>query len=276
MRSETRLVAANDNVPHTNVPTNLRTENSRITAERIATKYLADNDSTPPKGRDPVYRGGRPAFNWAAKQDEYGAACLWLVARQRLPDSVVAANDNEPSSGGLDTRRNGTARGKSKVKTNLGKHLDLPAVTPRLGDGEREPVEPRGWTRNDILPQFVVGELPDTFRSFGACADVVAEGASFIGAETGLGSPRPGKSKGSPLRAEDPTFDEPPADIDYVVELLMARENLSGIGAAFGATGRYQDRKGAAMLAKAMEWAKAQVAESNFSADVTNRVASFR
>jgi hypothetical protein len=254
-------------------PTNLRTESSRQAAERLATKYLADNDNAPPKGRAAVYRGGRPAFNWAAKQDEYGAACLWLVARQRLPDSVVAANDNEPKPRGLDTRKNGVARGKSKAKTNLGKHLDLPAVVPRLGDGERQPVEPAGWTRHDIKPQNDVQDLSDDFGSFGACADVVATGASFIGAETGLGTPRPGKSRGSPLRAEDPTFEEPPADIDYVIELLMARTNVAGVGAAFGATGRYQDKKGAVMLAKAMEWAKAQIAESNFRANVTNRLA---
>ncbi|MBB2832401.1 UNVERIFIED_ORG: hypothetical protein GGD51_002530 [Rhizobium esperanzae] len=263
MTSRTRLAAANDNasVP---LPKNLRTGSSRSEAARLADEFLAANDNTPPKGRAPVYRGGRPAFNWAAKHDQYGAACLWLIARQRLPDSVVAANDNEPMEGGLDTRRNGTARGRQKVKASLGKHLDLPAVTPRLGDGEREPVEPCGWTRHDILPQFVVGELPDTFRSFGACADVVAEGASFIGAETGLGTPRPGKSRGSPLKADDPSFDEPPPDVDYVIELLMSREDVSGIGEAFGARGRYQDKKGAAMLTKAMEWAKAQLAESDF------------
>jgi hypothetical protein len=152
----------------------------------------------------------------------------------------------------------------------------LPAAVPALGDAEPQPVTPCGWTRHDIKPQLVVEELPDTFRSFGACADAVAPGADFIGAESGLGTPRPGKSKGSPLRSEEPTFDEPPPDIDYVIELLMSRENVSFIGKAFGARGRYQDRKGAAMLAKAMAWAKAQVAESVFRIDVTNRVASFR
>lgn len=252
------------------IPSNLRTETSRQAAERAANKYLADNDNTPLKGRAPVYRGTRPAFNWAAKADQYGAACLWLIARQRLPDSVIAANDNEPSKGGLDTRKNGVARGKSKAKTNLGKHLGLPAVLPRLGDGDQLPIEPAGHTRHDIRPQNEVRELSDDFRSFGACGDAVAEGASFIGAESGLGTPRPGKSKGSPLCAEDLTFSEPPSDIDYVIELLMARENVSSIGAAFGASGRYQDKKGAAMLAKAMEWAKAQVADSTLGADVTN------
>lgn len=95
----TRPVAASYSMP-----SNLRTQSSRNAAEREATKFLAANDNTPPKGREPVYRGGRPAFNWAAKEDRYGAACLWLIARQRLPDSVVAANDNEPSRGGLDTQ----------------------------------------------------------------------------------------------------------------------------------------------------------------------------
>ena len=144
-------------------------------------------------------------------------------------------------------------------------------MLPRLGDAEPQPVQPCGYTRHDLLPQNVVDGLSDDFISFGACADAVGEGACFIGAESGLGTPRPGKSKGSPLRAEDPDFGEPPADIDYVIELLMAREDVSGIGEAFGARGRYQDKKGAAMLGKAMEWAKAQV-KANYSHDpVTNR-----
>ncbi|MBB4571736.1 hypothetical protein [Rhizobium leucaenae] len=255
------------------VPTNLRTASSRDTAERYATKLLAANDNTPPKGRAPVYRGGRPAFNWAAKHDEYGAACLWLIARKRLPDPVVAANDNEPQQGGLETRKNGVARGKSKFKVALGEHLSIPGIIPRLGDAEPQPVTASGYSRQDVRPQNDVEELSDNFLSFGACADAVAPGTDFIGAESGLGTPRPGKSKGSPLKAEEPDFDEPPPDVDYVIELLMARENVAGVGAAFGARGRYADKKGAAMLAKAMAWAKAQVATSNYRANVTNHVA---
>lgn len=254
------------------LPSNLRTESSRTTTERLATSLIAANDNKAPKGRAPVHRGGRPAFNWAAKQDKYGAACLWLIARQRLPDPVLAANDNEPLQGGLDTRRNGTARGKQKRRTNLGAHLDLPPVLPRLGDGEPRPVQPCGYTRQDVLPQFVIGDLPDSFRSFGACADAVAEGAFFIGAESGLGTPRPGKSKGSPLKAEEPDFGEPPPDVDYVIELVMAGDHVAKIGEAFGATGRYQDKKGAALLRTAMQWAKARVAESNLRTVVTNQV----
>ncbi|TBA63935.1 hypothetical protein [Rhizobium ruizarguesonis] len=276
MKSATRPVAANDNVSPVTLPNNLRTASSRSEAERLATELIAANDNAPPNGREPVFRGGRPAFNWAAKNDKLGAACLWLIARQRLPDSVVAANDNEPSQGGLDTRRNGSARGRQKVKASLGKHLDLPGALPRLGDAPPQPVAACGYTRLDILPQNDIDELSDDFLSFGSCSDVVAPGAGFIGAESGLGTPRPGKSRGSPVKAENPTFGEPPPDIDYVIELLMARENVAGVGAAFGATGRYQDKKGAAMLAKAMAWAKAQVAESVFRIDVTNRVASFR
>ncbi|MDL2409971.1 hypothetical protein PY650_31015 [Rhizobium calliandrae] len=257
-----------------NLPTNLRTASSRNAAERLATKFLAANDNTPPKDRSPVYRGGRPAFNWAAKQDKYGAACLWLIARQRLPDSVVAANDNERSQGGLDTRRNGTARGKQRAKSNLGAHLNLPAVLPRLGDAEPQTARTGNrHTRYELRPQNDVDELSDDFRSFGVCADALAPGAGFIGAESGLGTPKPGKSKGSPLKAEDPSFDQPPPDVDYVIELLMARENVSGIGEAFGARGRYQDRKGAAMLTRAMAWAKEQVAVSSYHANVANRVA---
>lgn len=198
---------------------------------------------------------------------------MWLIARQRLPEAMVAANDNEPLSvGGLDTRRNG-ARGKSKLRISLGEHMALPAVLPRLGDGDPQPAQPCGYTRMDVLPQNEVVELSDNFRSYGACGEVVAPGAIFIGAESGLGTPRPGKSRGSPLRAEEPDFGEPPRDVDYVIELLMARENVAGIGKAFGATGRYQDRKGAAMLSKAMAWARAQVANSNFRQGVTNSVA---
>ena len=58
------------------------------------------------------------------------------------------------------------------------------------------------------------------------------------------------------------------------ISLLLAREDISGIGEAFGAMGRYQDKKGATMLAKAMAWAKERIAESNFRPSVTNRVAS--
>lgn len=254
-----------------NLPSNLRTEADRRAVEREANKLLAANDNSPLKGREPVYRGGRPSFNWCAKQDQFGAAALWLVARQRLP--LEAANDNEPQPGGLDVRRNGAARGKSKFKIALGEHLSIPGVLPRLGDPEPQPVEPRGFTRQDIIMQNDIEELSDNFRSFGACADAVAAGAIFIGAASGLGTPRPGKSKGSPLKAEEPDFGEPPADVEYVLELVAARENVAGIGKAFGAQGRYADRKGAEMLRKAMDWAKAQVAESNFHANVTNRVA---
>ncbi|HEY0125302.1 MAG TPA: hypothetical protein VGC14_26765 [Rhizobium sp.] len=257
-----------------NTPQNLRTATARNAAERLATRLIAANDNTRPKGRAPVHRGGRPAFNWAAKQDQYGAACLWLIARQRLPDSAVAANDNEPIQGGLDTRRNGAARGKTKAKTNLGEHLSIPCVLPRLGDAEPQPLEPCGWTRQEVRTQNAVNELSDDFRSFGACADAVGEGAIFLGAESGLGTPRPGKSRGSPLRADELSFGEPPADVDYVIELLLAGENVSGVGKAFGASGRYQDKRGAMMLRKAVEWAKAQVADSNFRPNVTNRVAS--
>lgn len=252
------------------LPTSLRTETARNAAERLATKLIAANDNQPAKGRAPVYRGGRPAFNWAAKKDQYGAACMWLIARQRLPASVVAANDNEPQEGGLDTRRNGTARGRNKPKTNLGVHLTLPAVIPPLGSAASQPVTPYGYTRMDILPQNEVEDLSEDFRSFGSCGDAVVEGAFFIGAESGLGSPRPGKSKGSPLRVDDPSFDVPPSEIDYVIELLLAGETVSGIGKAFGAKGRYRDKKGAALLGAAMEWAKSQIEETNFRPRVTN------
>ncbi len=42
------------------LPTSLRTETARYSAERLATKLIAANENQPPKGRTPVYRGGRP------------------------------------------------------------------------------------------------------------------------------------------------------------------------------------------------------------------------
>jgi hypothetical protein len=191
MTSRTRPVAANDNVLPVTLPNNLRTALCRSEAVRLATKLIAANDNAPLKGREPVFRGGRPAFNWAAKNDKLGAACLWLIARQRLPESVVAANDNEPSQGGLDAGKNGSARGRQKVKASLGKHLDLPAVLPRLGDAQPQPVATCGYTRLDISPQNDMDELSDDFLSFGSCSDGVASlGIDFIGAESGLGTPR--------------------------------------------------------------------------------------
>lgn len=256
-----------------NLPTSLATPDARLKLSRAATELIAANDNTPPPVKAAVFRGGRPAFNWAAKKDQHGAAALWLIARQRLAhEGIEAANDNEPI-GGLDTRRNGVARGKTKAKTNLGKHLALPAVIPPLGSAETRPVKPTGHCRVDLRPQNTVTELSDNFLSFGSCADAVARGAIFLGAESGLGTPRPGKSKGSPLKADEPDFGDPPPDVDYVIELVLARANVADIGAAFGATGRYQDRKGAAMLAKAMAWAKERAAENGFNEHVTNRVA---
>lgn len=263
------------------LPTHLRTASARLDAERLATRLIADNDNTPPTGREPFYRGGRPAFNWAAKSDRYGAACLWLIARQRLPPDMIVANDNEPKTGGLDVRRNGQARGKTTPKTTLGEHLDIPAVLPRLGDAPPRGWTPAGHTRIDLKHQdmAIAGNrqfrvdraLSAAFRSYGACADAVAPGAIFLGAESGLGTPRPGKSRGSPLRAEEPDFGEPPEDVDYVLELMLAREDLAGIGRAFGARGRYADKKGKALLFRAMTWAMAKVAETNFRRNVTNR-----
>lgn len=254
------------------LPTNLRTEAARHRLEAAATRLIADNDNTPPKGRAQVYRGTRPAFNWAAKQDRYGAACLWMLARQRLPYAEVPANDNRPQ-GGLDVRRNGVARGPSKTKPNLGAHLSLPAIIAPLGSAERQPVAPAGHCRVDLKDQdlavyekgqFVLDRnLSADFRSFASCADALPGlGCDFIGAESGLGTPRPGKSRGSPLKADEPDFPEPPPELDYVIELILARENVAGIGKAFGSSGRYCDKKGAALITKAMEWAKVQVADS--------------
>ncbi|MES0063431.1 hypothetical protein [Mesorhizobium sp. M0041] len=48
------------------------------------------------------YRGGRPALTWMKKHNATGAAALWLVARERLPQ---AANDNLPIEAGLNVDR---------------------------------------------------------------------------------------------------------------------------------------------------------------------------
>lgn len=283
MTNTKRLEAANDDCAA--LPTHLRTERARIQAERAADKFLAANDNTPPKGRAPMYRGTRPAFNWAAKRDRYGAACLWMLARQRLADAEAPANDNRPQ-GSLDVRRNGVARGPSRAKSNLGAHLSRPAVIAPLGSAEPQPVAAAGHCRVDLKDQdlavYEEGQfaldrnLSADFRSFASCADALpALGCDFIGAESGLGTPRPGKSRGSPLKAEEPDFPEPPPEIDYVIELILARENVAGIGKAFGSSGRYCDKKGAALITKAMEWAKLQIAESGIRSNVTNQVASF-
>ncbi|MFN3832145.1 MAG: hypothetical protein ACK4SQ_07960 [Allorhizobium sp.] len=267
------------------LPKTLRTPAARYRLEAAADKYLAANDNTPRKGRAPVFRGERPAFNWAAKQDDYGAACLWMIARQRLPIEHEPANDNK-QQGGLDVRKNGVARGKSKFKASLGEHLSIPGAIPPLGSAEPQPVTPAGHSRVETKDQdlsvhnngtFIVDRnLTADFRSFGSCADALpTHGCDFIGAESGLGTPRPGKSKGSPLRAEDPEFATPPPEIEYVLELILARENVAGIGKAFGAMGRYQDKKGAKLIRAAMAWAKEQIAETNFRPIVTNRVAQF-
>lgn len=270
MTSQKQLIAANGG--GFTLPANLRTEQARIITEHAADKFLAANDNAPPKGRAPVYRGGRPAFNWAAKQDRYGAACLWMLARQRIPYAEMPANDNRPQ-GGLDVRRNGVARGPVKTKANLGAHLALPAVIDPLGSADPQPVIPAGHSRIETKPQNQIRNLSPNFRSFASCADAVPDGVEFIGAESGLGTPRPGKSRGSPLKAEEPDFPEPPPELDYVIELILARENLAGIGKAFGSSGRYCDKKGAALITKAMEWAKLQIAESGIRPNITNQVA---
>jgi len=256
------------------LPTNLRTASARNAAERLATKLIAANDNTAPKGRESVSRHTRPAMNWSMKHDPFGAACLWMIARTRLPDDTIVANDNEPIEGGLDIRRNGTARGKKKTKASLGSHLDLPPVLPRLGDPEPRPVEPCGYTRIDLLPQNDVDELSDDFVSYGSCSDGVASlGIDFIGAKSGLGTPRPGKSKGDARKVDEHEFDDPPDDINLVIETVLARGDLATVGRAFGAQGRYADKKGAELLRKTMAWAKAQIEAGNFRANrVTNRV----
>lgn len=229
--------------------------------ERAATEILAANDNTPKKGRAPVYRGSWPAINWARKRDHIGAAALWMVMKWR--DPMMPSNDNEPlqSGFGVDVRKNGVARGKTRPKPNLGKHLSLPGIIPRLGESPREQVvgrvvRERVYETKPQLPEFTFDELEHT--RFGFLAPGVARQAYFIGANgNGNYQCRPGVRRGSRAHQPDETdHPEPPADVACTLELVASRSSLQEIGEALRFKGRYRTKAGARAVLSAVEWAK--------------------
>lgn len=211
------------------------------------------------------YRGGRPAWNWLEKHDMEGAAALWLVARERLPQ---AANDNLPTEAGLNvdrSRKDGRPRGKNPDPRSLDAYMALPAVKLRLGDAEQEPARTGNWdavsrgvsikSQEWIHPNAVF--TPATRFSFHPPA--IAVGASFLGAIGGLGQLKMGKRRGDVRLAGCADPANPPPDVDSVIEVILSGGNVADVGKAFGAKGGYADRRGGAELLAAGRWAKRAV-----------------
>lgn len=233
---------------------------NRRALERQADAILkADNDNKP-AGRQARFRGGRPALNWLSKHDAHGAAALWLIARQRLPQ---AANDNRADAAGMDVDRrpSGKPRGPRQASTDAEKYLDLPAAMPSplaAASLERVPVRPltgfHGWY--DIKPAIRCVVHADCCYTLADAA--VAEGAWFMGAEGGLGQPRQ-ISRADVRRVDAPETPTPPTEIDSVIEAVLARATVAGVGEALGANGGYADRRGKKALRAAGEWARCQI-----------------
>jgi hypothetical protein len=208
------------------------------------------------------YRGQRPAWNWLSKQDEKGAAALWLIARDRLPPE--ADNDNQPSKGmGMDRRKNGKPRGRDPDPRSLDAYLALPSVKPRLGDADTEPARTGNWDAEyrgiTIKPQRTEFDLHPDCR-FGFFAPVIAEGAIFLGSIGGLGQPKLGKKRGDVRRVDAPDVARPPEEVDTVIEVVLSGGNVADVGKALGATGGYADRRGGSALLAAGKWARMAVA----------------
>lgn len=224
-------------------------------ADRI---LKADNDNTP-RQKEARFRGGRPALNWLAKNNEHGAACLWLVARQRLPQ---AANDNRADAAGmgLDRRASGKPRGRDPAPRSIEAYLAMPAAAPRLGDADPLPITVPANSSYSELPRITIKpQRPDMpFHAscrFGFCAPTIAVGAGFIGADSGLGQPRPNTKRGDVRRIEEPGYPAPPTEIDKVIEAILARATVEGVGKALGKSGGYADRAGKKALMTAARWA---------------------
>ncbi|MCZ8546277.1 hypothetical protein OOJ09_18975 [Mesorhizobium qingshengii] len=209
------------------------------------------------------YRGGRPAWNWLKKHDDKGAAALWLVARQRLPQ---AANDNLPTEPGLNvdrSRKDGRPRGKNPDPRSLDAYIALPSVQPRLGDPEPGPARTGNWDAVSrgvtIKPQRKDFKFSPHCR-FSFHPPEIAEGASFLGAIGGLGQLKMGKRRGDVRLSSNAEATNPPADIDTVIEVILAGGNVADVGKALGAKGGNADRRGGAELLAAGRWAKLAVA----------------
>ncbi|CAN7459051.1 hypothetical protein [Mesorhizobium sp. LjNodule214] len=219
------------------------------------------------------YRGGRPAWNWLKKHDECGAAALWFIARERLPQ---AANDNLPTEAGLNvdrSRKDGRARGKNPDPRSLDAYLALPTVQPRLGDAELEPATGGNWDAESrgiaIKPQRHIFKFSQNCR-FGFCEPGIAPGAIFLGSIGGLGRPKQGKSRGDVRLAGGAVPSAPPYDVETVIEIILSGGNVADVGKAFGARGGYADRRGGAELLAAGRWAKHAIANDNTGSIVTN------
>lgn len=214
------------------------------------------------------YRGGRPALTWMKKHNATGAAALWLVARERLPQ---AENDNLPEAGlNVDrSRKDGRPRGKNPDPRSLEAYMALPTVQPRLGDAEPEPARTGNWdgASRGVCIKSQEWIHPDAVFTSATCFSFhppeIASGASFLGAMGGLGQLKMGKRRGDvrlPGRA-DPS--NPPPEIDAVIEAILAGGGVADVGKALGAKGGHADRRGGAALLAAGQWAMLAVANDN-------------
>lgn len=235
-----------------------------ITRKEMLAAADAILTANPPEKRTAArirYRGGRPALTWMKKHNATGAAALWLVARERLPQ---AANDNLPIEAGLNvdrSRKDGRPRGKNADPRSLDAYIALPAVQPRLGDPEPEPPRTGNW---DAVSRGVAIKSqewihPDAvFTSatrFSFHPPEIAEGASFLGSIGGLGQLKMGKRRGDVrlTGCTDPA--NPPPEIDAVIETILAGGGVADVGKALGAKGGHADRRGGAALLAAGRWA---------------------
>lgn len=234
---------------------------SRVELLREADRILRDNPA-PKADPAPRFKGGYPALRWLAGRKPAAAAALWRVARERLP---AADNDNaEPTKGmSVDRRPSGKARGRDPAPQSPAAYLALPAVAARLGDAPPAPARLRGW--DGTASGVTLKAQRDVFAfhpacRFGYCAPAIAYGAFFLGAASGLGQPRPHTSRGDVRRVDSPEMPAAPDTVDAVIEAVLARADLAGIGRAVGAFGVRADRTGKLALVAAAEWAEGAIA----------------
>ncbi len=228
--------------------------------EREADRILIAANDNAPKPTRFRFRGARPAWNWLHKQDPKAAAALWLVARRMLPE---AANDNQADGSGLgvDRRKDGKPRGKNADPRSIEAYLALPSIKPRLGDADSPTQRYSDW-HSDVI---AVKPQRDVFRFHADCRfsfhpPAIAEGASFLGAIGGLGQPKAGKKRGDIRRVDEPDMPEMPDRIFVIIENMLARADLAGIGRALGYKGGYTDRAGGKAMREAGKWALGAIA----------------
>jgi hypothetical protein len=233
-------------------------------ADRI---LAADARTNKPKPVRVRFRGSRPAWNWLARRDTEAAAAVWVVARRLLPE---AANDNLPPDANfaIERRKDGKPRGPSHWQNDVEAYLALPPVQPRLGEGN--PVRLDHWWRerdsgNQEPPRIEIKQQRQIFAlqpycRFGYCAPAVATGATFLGAEGGLGLPKLGKQRGDIRPVDEVELPAIPERIWLVLENVLARATLEGVGVALGYKGGYADRKGREAVLELGRWAQAALA----------------